>query len=96
MTEQASNQPQPLKIIIDENARVVDITYEQLRATRTFADAYGLMPAQFPIEHHLFIEKIIKMLEDKGYDVICFAADVGQREDWAALKKKALKSGGSK
>lgn len=39
---------------------------------------------------------ICRWLADKGDDIICFAADVGQREDWPALKKKALQSGAKK
>ncbi len=39
---------------------------------------------------------ICRWLAEKGDDVICFAADVGQREDWPALKRKALKSGAKK
>ncbi len=39
---------------------------------------------------------ICRWLAEKGDDIICFAADVGQREDWAALKKKALASGAKK
>lgn len=39
---------------------------------------------------------ICKWLELKGYEVICFIANVGQREDFKAIKKKALLSGASK
>lgn len=39
---------------------------------------------------------ICKWLADKGYEVICYAADVGQREDWASMEKKALASGAKK
>ena len=39
---------------------------------------------------------ICRWLADKGDDIICFAADVGQREDWPALKKKAMQSGAKK
>ncbi len=39
---------------------------------------------------------ICRWLAEKGDEIICFAADVGQREDWAGLKKKALKSGAKK
>lgn len=39
---------------------------------------------------------ICKWLQLKGYEVICFVANVGQREDFQALKKKALLSGASK
>lgn len=38
----------------------------------------------------------IKWLKDKGYDVICFIADVGQGEDFTAIEKRALKTGASK
>ena len=39
---------------------------------------------------------ILKWLIDKGYDVICYIADVGQDEDFEAAKEKALKIGASK
>jgi argininosuccinate synthase len=39
---------------------------------------------------------IVKWLVDKGYDVICYMADVGQKEDFEAAKQKALKVGASK
>ncbi len=38
----------------------------------------------------------ITWLKDKGYDVIAFMADVGQGEDFSAIKKRALKTGASK
>jgi argininosuccinate synthase len=34
--------------------------------------------------------------QDEGYDVVCFLADVGQEEDWAAVEEKALKIGAKK
>ena len=39
---------------------------------------------------------ICRWLAEKGDHIICFAADVGQREDWKALKKKAMQSGAKK
>ena len=39
---------------------------------------------------------ILKWLIEKGYDVVAFIADVGQQEDFAAAKEKALKVGASK
>ncbi len=39
---------------------------------------------------------ILKWLENKGYEVICFVGDVGQVDDLAATKKKALSTGASK
>lgn len=39
---------------------------------------------------------ILKWLLEKGYDVVCFLADVGQNEDMEAAKQKALKLGASK
>ncbi len=39
---------------------------------------------------------ILKLLVDKGYDVIVYIADVGQNEDFKAAKEKALKIGASK
>ena len=39
---------------------------------------------------------ILKWLINKGYDVVCFLADLGQQEDFKAAKEKALKLGASK
>ncbi|MBN2712926.1 MAG: argininosuccinate synthase [Planctomycetes bacterium] len=39
---------------------------------------------------------ICQWLANKGHEIVCFAADVGQREDWKALKKKAIQSGAQK
>lgn len=39
---------------------------------------------------------ILKWLANKGYNVICFVGDVGQRDDFKAIKSKALKTGASK
>ena len=39
---------------------------------------------------------ILKWLVNKGYDVIAFIADVGQKDDFDAAKEKALKTGASK
>lgn len=39
---------------------------------------------------------ILKWLLDKGYEVIAYLADVGQKEDFEAAKEKALKIGASK
>lgn len=36
---------------------------------------------------------ILKWLQDEGYDVVCFIADVGQDDDFEAAKKKALRLG---
>ena len=36
---------------------------------------------------------ILAWLIERGYDVICFMADVGQEEDFEAAKQKALKIG---
>ena len=38
----------------------------------------------------------IKWLEDQGYHVIAFIADVGQKEDFEAIKKRALATGAKK
>ncbi|MCA9407730.1 MAG: argininosuccinate synthase [Candidatus Omnitrophica bacterium] len=38
----------------------------------------------------------IKWLEDKGYETIAFIADVGQKEDFKAIEKRALATGASK
>lgn len=39
---------------------------------------------------------ILKWLIDKGYDVICYVADVGQEDDFNLIKNKALTIGASK
>ncbi|MFH1252309.1 MAG: argininosuccinate synthase domain-containing protein, partial [bacterium] len=39
---------------------------------------------------------ILKWLSNKGYNVICYVADVGQKEDFNAVREKALKTGASK
>ena len=39
---------------------------------------------------------ILKWLVDKGYEVVCYIADVGQKEDYKAVEKKAMKIGASK
>lgn len=39
---------------------------------------------------------ILKWLMDKGFEVVCFLADVGQKEDMPFLKQKALTLGASK
>ena len=38
----------------------------------------------------------IKWLKDKGYDVIAFIANVGQQENFDAIKKRAIATGASK
>ena len=39
---------------------------------------------------------ILRWLLDEGYEVVCFLADVGQEEDWDAVKAKATKIGATK
>jgi argininosuccinate synthase len=39
---------------------------------------------------------ILKWLIEKGFEVVCFLADVGQKEDKELIKQKALKLGASK
>ena len=39
---------------------------------------------------------ILKWLVNEGYDVVCFVGDVGQKDDFETIEKKALKSGASK
>ena len=39
---------------------------------------------------------ILTWLVERGYEVICFLGNIGQKEDFAAAKKKALKLGASK
>jgi argininosuccinate synthase len=39
---------------------------------------------------------ILKWLVNKGFDVVCFVGDVGQKDDLEAIEQKALKTGASK
>lgn len=39
---------------------------------------------------------ILKWLQDEGYDVICYIADVGQDDDFEAARKKAISLGAAK
>jgi argininosuccinate synthase len=39
---------------------------------------------------------ILKWLIHKGYDVVCFVGNVGQKDDFQAVKRKALRTGASK
>lgn len=39
---------------------------------------------------------LIRWLKDKGWNVIAFMADVGQKSDFKAIEKRALKTGASK
>jgi len=39
---------------------------------------------------------ILRWLLDEGYEVVCFLANVGQEEDWDAVKAKAMKIGALK
>ena len=39
---------------------------------------------------------ILKWLVNKGFDVVCFLGDIGQHEDFNAIKKKAMATGASK
>jgi len=39
---------------------------------------------------------ICKWLDEQGWEVICFVADIGQREDFSGLEAKALGSGAKK
>jgi argininosuccinate synthase len=39
---------------------------------------------------------ILKWLEEKGYDVVAYVGDVGQEDDFEAVRKKALATGASK
>jgi argininosuccinate synthase len=39
---------------------------------------------------------ILKYLQDEGFDVICFIADVGQDDDFEAARKKAIRLGATK
>lgn len=63
----------PEVIEIPEESKAIELTIDQLRETSTFADAHGLMPKQFPMEHHIFIEKLLGMITDTGAK-----AEIGQ------------------
>ncbi|MCB9639415.1 MAG: argininosuccinate synthase [Myxococcales bacterium] len=39
---------------------------------------------------------ILKILQQRGYEVIAYIADVGQKEDFVSLEKRALETGASK
>ncbi len=39
---------------------------------------------------------ILKWLVEQGFNVVCFVGNIGQREDFEAVKKKAIKTGASK
>jgi len=39
---------------------------------------------------------ILKWLVNRGFDVICFVGNIGQKDDFEAVEKKALKTGASK
>lgn len=39
---------------------------------------------------------ILKWLVNKGFDVICFVGNIGQKDDFNAVRNKALKTGASK
>ncbi len=39
---------------------------------------------------------ILKWLIHKGFDVVCFVGNVGQKDDFQAVKRKALRTGASK
>ena len=39
---------------------------------------------------------ILKVMQDQGYEVIAYIANVGQSEDYPALEKRALATGASK
>jgi len=58
------------QILIEDNQKVVELTFDQLKQTRTFADAHGIMPRQFPIEHHVFIQKLLDMGNSVGAEPV--------------------------
>ena len=39
---------------------------------------------------------ILKWLVNKGYEVVCFVGEIGQQDDFSAVKKKALSCGASR
>jgi argininosuccinate synthase len=36
------------------------------------------------------------LIQEEGYEVVAFLANVGQKEDWKAVEQKALKIGAQK
>ena len=59
-----------------------------------FYDGFLVAPilqTQFKIKRKLLIGNL-----DEGYEVVCFLANVGQEEDWDAVKQKAKKIGATK
>ena len=39
---------------------------------------------------------ILKLLQQEGYDIVAYIADVGQKDDFEALRERALKTGATK
>jgi argininosuccinate synthase len=44
----------------------------------------------------LFLNLPLTTATEEGYEVVCFLANVGQEEDWAAVEQKAQKIGAKK
>lgn len=59
----------------------------QLHPKISPCESYRVLNACPSAQHRLTV------LQDEGYEVICFMADVGQEEDFQAAKQKALKIG---
>jgi argininosuccinate synthase len=39
---------------------------------------------------------LLTFIQEEGYEVVAFLANVGQEEDWKAVEQKALKIGAQK
>jgi argininosuccinate synthase len=39
---------------------------------------------------------LLTLIQEEGYEVVAFLANVGQVEDWKAVEQKALKIGAQK
>jgi hypothetical protein len=40
--------------------------------------------------------RLLTLIQEEGYEVVAFLANVGQVEDWKAVEQKALKIGAQK
>lgn len=49
-----------------------------------------------PTSHVLLLPVLLTSYAEQGYEVICFLADVGQEEDWEAVRAKAVQIGATK
>lgn len=60
------------------------------------ADLSGKQKVVLAYSGGLDTSVILKWLVNEGYEVICFIGNIGQKEDFGQIEKKALKTGASK